>query len=74
MKCPKCNCWALKVVETRKKEFLTINKRVLMCTDCLYVFSVTESIDDENIARKMLQDNETYQLFKLEKENIKKKK
>lgn len=73
MKCPECKCWALKVVETKKKDYATINKRVLMCQKCFYIFSVTETIDEENIAKKLIQDNETYRLFDREQEMKKRK-
>ena len=73
MRCPKCKCWALKVVDSRKKDYHTINKRVLMCAHCLHVFSVTETIDEINNAKDLIQDNETYRLFELDQENKKKK-
>ena len=75
MRCPQCKCWALKIIETRRKMYQHINKRVLKCPKCFYTFSVTESIDEINIAKKLLQDNETYRLFELEEKlkNAKKK-
>lgn len=75
MRCPQCKCWAVQTKKSMKKEYTQINKRILICPECLYTFSTTEIIDEINLAKKILQDNKTYQLFERETElkNAKKK-
>lgn len=49
MECPNCKSTKIRVTNSKKKDYKTLNIRALECEDCLCTFQSVETVIEESV-------------------------